>query len=168
MRPTVDLSAGLLLVPLGLLPAVGGGSQATPAPTPEVKELRRFEGHQSFVHCVAFTPDGKKALSGGFDGTGILWDVRTGKQLARYRTGDVMDVAILPGGQKALWVRGPGGKRARAITLWDLAAGKDLKSWPEEVMIVHCIRLLPGGRRAVSGNGDGMARLWDLETGKEL
>ena len=31
------------------------------------KELKRLTGHTDYVYCVAFTPDGRRALSGGAD-----------------------------------------------------------------------------------------------------
>ncbi|MDY3562565.1 hypothetical protein R5W23_004031 [Gemmata sp. JC673] len=43
------------------------------------KELRRLAGHTGWVVCVAFSPDGAKALSGGADGSVKMWEVATGK-----------------------------------------------------------------------------------------
>ena len=37
------------------------------------EELRRFKGHQKFVLAVAFSPDGRYALSGSADQTLRLW-----------------------------------------------------------------------------------------------
>jgi WD40 repeat protein len=53
---------------------------------------------------IALSPDGRRALSGGFDRTMRLWDVETGKQLGLFRghTDLVYDVAFSPDGQKAL------------------------------------------------------------------
>ncbi len=45
------------------------------------KELRRLPGHAGWVTCVAFAPDGSRALSGGEDGAVKLWDVTSGKLL---------------------------------------------------------------------------------------
>ena len=37
------------------------------------QELRRFEGHTQRVWCVAFSPDGRRALSGAADASLRLW-----------------------------------------------------------------------------------------------
>jgi WD40 repeat protein len=39
------------------------------------RELRRCTGHTDWVTGVAFTPDGRQALSGSYDGTTRLWEL---------------------------------------------------------------------------------------------
>ncbi len=39
------------------------------------RELRRFSGHDGPVNVVAYAPDGRSVISGGADGTGLVWDV---------------------------------------------------------------------------------------------
>ena len=41
--------------------------------------LKRFNGHRSSVSAVAFSPDGKKVLTGSVDNTAKLWDAATGQ-----------------------------------------------------------------------------------------
>ena len=50
------------------------------------QEVRRFEGHEGKVRAVAFSPDGKQAVSGCILGDNNLriWDVQTGKEVRKY------------------------------------------------------------------------------------
>ena len=71
MRPL--LSAGLAL----LLPAVALAVAKDPF-------VATWTGHKGPVFAVAFSPDGKKILSGSFDTDLKLWDVVSGKELATW------------------------------------------------------------------------------------
>src|SRR5207249_982705 len=42
------------------------------------QELNRYITHAEAVTCVAFLPDGKRAVSGGFDRALCLFDVESG------------------------------------------------------------------------------------------
>ena len=69
------------------------------AQSPVGSELRRFIGHNDDVVSVAFSPDGRTALSGSDDNTLILWDVANGSELRRfigYGDDDVVSVAFSP------------------------------------------------------------------------
>jgi WD40 repeat protein len=70
------------------------------------------------VDAVAFSPDGRRAVSAGADHDVRLWDVATGRQLRTFagHTGTVWGIAYSPDGRRAfsgsddgsarLWVLG--------------------------------------------------------------
>src|SRR5205814_1283897 len=74
------------------------------------REIRRFQGHQGCVRTVAFSPDGRRALSGSIDTLGTndntvrLWDVGTGAQIHRFEghAGWVWSVGYSPDGRYAI------------------------------------------------------------------
>ena len=44
--------------------------------------LHTLQGHDGWVKTVAFSPDGKRLVSGGADGKIIVWNAKTGQRLA--------------------------------------------------------------------------------------
>src|SRR4051812_47967071 len=81
------------------------------------RKLRRFAGHTGRVLSVAFSPDGKRALSGSADHTLKLWELDSGRQLRTFsgHAGEVRSVAFSPDGKRAL-----SGSADHTLKLWDL------------------------------------------------
>jgi WD40 repeat protein len=65
-------------------------------------------GHQGRVTGLAFTPDSRHLVSGGFDQTLSLWDAQTGQLVARGTTGKPVtnQLEVLPGGKQVLTAGG--------------------------------------------------------------
>ncbi len=64
-------------------------------------EVRRFNGHNGTVRAIAFSRDGRYAVSGGEDSTVRLWEVATGKESCRLRghSNMVFTVDLSPDGR---------------------------------------------------------------------
>jgi tRNA A-37 threonylcarbamoyl transferase component Bud32 len=130
-------------------------------------EIRRFEGHTAGVGAVAFSADGRQALSGDYAKTVIHWDVETGRELRRFEhPGVKLRVAYSPKGAQALVCADEVGGEGGLLLLWDLKTGKELRRVHEQAAGRPAFS--PDGRRALCPCADKTIRLWDLETGKEL
>jgi WD40 repeat protein/uncharacterized caspase-like protein len=138
------------------------------------KELRSFEGHWTEVWAVAFSPDGSRVLTGGADGTARVWDFKRGKELHRFKTNTVTSVAFSPDGRRVLT-----GSEDCTARLWDVETGKELHRFGEDCTArlwdisetpywVFSVAFSRDGRKVLTGSGDSTARMWDVETGKEL
>ena len=80
---------------------------------------RVLSGHTDWVLSIAFTPDGKWALTGSRDNTACLWDLSNAVSSPRVlygHTGAINSVAITPDGRWALT-----GSRDRTARFWDLS-----------------------------------------------
>jgi RNA polymerase sigma factor (sigma-70 family) len=130
-------------------------------------EVRAFEGHTDRVAWVAFSPDGKRALSSSFDTTVRLWEVATGKELLCLRGHtERSDCAVFsPDGKRALSCSWDG-----TIRLWDLETGKELKRFGATGEPgIHITRLVffPDGKQFLCIATDHHAlQVRDIETGK--
>jgi WD40 repeat protein/transcriptional regulator with XRE-family HTH domain len=77
--------------------------------------LRTFTGNTGQVPAVAFSPDGRYILSGGYDNTARMWDAQTGQEERRFsgHSGVVNSVKFSPDGKYVLT-----GSSDGTIRLW--------------------------------------------------
>jgi RNA polymerase sigma factor (sigma-70 family) len=188
----VGLLAAVLLGGAGLL---AGRPAAEPAPEPAVvKQPQRKARLDRYgdplppaalmrlgtvryrfpERAVAFLADGKTVVSAQAGHTLPLWNARTGRLVREIDTGRLavgLYVAFSRGARRVA-VSGPladaAGVRA-AIVVFDTASGKALRTFDRAPLEgVNALALTPGGKLLLSLGRDGMLRVEEVETGREL
>ena len=131
---------------------------------------RTLEEHNYAVRSVAFSPDGKRIVSGGTDSKIRIWNSETGELVHTLREiikfYRVNSVAFSPDGERIV----SGGTDSK-IRIWNVGTGQ-----VERVFQGHDYRLnrtgvrsvafSPDGKRIVSGGGDATTRIWNAKTGE--
>jgi WD40 repeat protein len=114
---------------------------------------------------VAFSPDGRLALSGSHDTTLKLWEVASGRELKSFsgHTGEVNSVAFSPDGHLAL-----SGSDDHTLKLWEVASGRELRSFIGHTNGINSVAFSRDGALALSGSWDETLKLWEVATGREL
>ena len=136
------------------------GFSAVTAQPPAPVELVPQTGHTAGVTAVAFRPGGAQLLTASSDGTAILWDVATGRQLRTYMGGPLSN-SFLTAGEL---------QEAKMPPTFPVAA--------KETPAVAAVEFSPDGRWFVMAcrpegflavmNANSQAVVWDTESGKRL
>lgn len=157
-----------LVVCLGIvdIPSISSAS----AFASEKPEIFVQMGHTHNVTSVAFSPDGKYALSGSIDKTMKLWDVVTGREIRTFSgsTARVTSIAITQDGRYTV----SGDEDiTNNIKLWDITSGKQIRTFSGHEGGTGAIAFSPDGKHILSTGGvvsDKTLKLWDVASGMEI
>ncbi|QIG91133.2 toll/interleukin-1 receptor domain-containing protein [Bradyrhizobium sp. 6(2017)] len=128
-----------------------------------VHPIREFKGHSGEVWSVSLVPGQDRALSASLDGTMKLWDLSKDIPIRTFNYGSrLLCVATSPDGKIA--VSGANG----AIQSWNVDDGSKIKTLNGFDGDIIAIGVLPDGKHVVSGGDDGIIRLWELASGREV
>lgn len=123
--------------------------------------VRKYVGHTAPVWRVAFSPDDQTFLSGGADGTLILWNTTTGAVIHRIKDDLIpgyIKAAFSPDGHTAIY----GGDNGMLGVL-DTATGEVIRRFKGHNGWIATVGFSSDGQPYSCGQ-DGVLVVWDMET----
>jgi len=145
------------------------------AQTQEVPHIQ-IGGLGGHINTIAFSADGKKIVTGSLDNTARIWDVESGREALKLeepkKDAVVYSATFSPDGKRIASGRVDG-----LVQIWDAESGKERQKMEGHSGCIYSVAFSPDGKKIVTGSagqnpflpvGDGTARIWDVETGKEL
>ena len=127
-----------------------------------VERLKHYEmlPHEGMVRSTAFSPDGKRLVTGAADSLIRLWDVETAELL---KTFEGNAAAFSPDGGTIA-----AGGHDRSVLLWDIETEALTATLEGHTDDVRSLAFSPDGKLLASGGNDNAALLWDVESGGRL
>jgi WD40 repeat protein/ABC-type sugar transport system substrate-binding protein len=116
--------------------------------------------HDGWIADLAWSADGRRLVTAGYDGRLRLWDVGDPRAPALAATLEGHSTAVLA----AAWA--PSGDRLASVgmdgtvRLWEAARGRALRSLHGHEGWTLCVAWRPDGAQLASAGRDGLVRLW--------
>jgi WD40 repeat protein len=121
--------------------------------------------HHEIIRDVQFSADGRRVVSGSWDGTARVWDATTGRPVTPplVHTDRVLMVDFSPDGRRVVTASADGTAR-----VWDATTGRAVTPPLQHHRSVADAVFSSDSRCVATGTGDGEARVWDAATGQPI
>jgi WD40 repeat protein len=125
-----------------------------------------LRGHSDWISSVAYSPDGRLLATASADRMVIVWDAATGQQMRvlRGHTCGLRGIAFSPDGR---WLVSAGGTAPGEVKVWEVATGREDRTW-QTASGIAAVAYSPKGDRLMLAGSDGVVRVWDSTSGREL
>ncbi|KAF8839362.1 WD40 repeat-like protein [Paxillus ammoniavirescens] len=124
--------------------------------------MQVFEGHKDQAICACFYPDENKLVTGSYDRTLRIWDLKTGAvDVWSGHTDWVLHVDVSRDAKTVV-----SGSADKTVRIWNGESGETMHVLEGHEQAVKSVEFSRDSTRVVSGSWDGSIRVWSVETGK--
>ncbi|MCO6454774.1 MAG: protein kinase [Pirellulaceae bacterium] len=125
--------------------------------------VRTLDSKSGLIMAAAFTPDGKRLVTGGMAKHLSVWNVETGELLSTIELGmEVRTLSLSPDGRLAAVAS------SDPVVIVDLQTKEVTHRLNGHTLRVQSVAFLPDGRHVVSGSVDKTWRVWSLAESREI
>ena len=150
--------------PDGALVAVAGDPDIQLWSVSDGRPVGLLQGHTGKVWALAFDSTGRRLASGSTDKTVRTWDVERRQPLLRLDMGEPVRAVAFTPSEPHLVTAG----MRQPIRVWDVTAGRLLKTLDEKAVGVLALAVSPDGRFLASSGLDQVVKVWSLPSGEPL
>ena len=124
------------------------------------RAVTHLRGHRNTITSGEFSPDSSSFVSGSYDGTVRLWNLRTGAlERVIAHEGSVWAVAFSPDGRQVA-----SGGSDHSVRLWDVTGALRAR-FSGHTGGIQALAFSPDGERLASTSADRSIRVWNISTG---
>ena len=127
---------------------------------PQLRPSIRTTGHGGSIASIAFSQDGERFVSGGWDGYVRVWNTRSGELLGQHKEHNAMVTSVAIGGANNLIVSG---SRDKTVRLWSYTTDEPTEIIGRHEELVSSVAISTDGRWILSGGFDDVLKLWGVD-----